>query len=407
MSPVRPVYTKQGTKRFEAYWREGGKQRSKRFDRKRDADAYVAQRRIDKARGIRPADDRITVQQLVDDYINTHKRRVSKRYHETLTIQTAKATGLIGGYRAIEVDETVATNLLAVLSRTHEPATVNRVRSVMHTIYSDAIRRRALHANPFAATAKLTEERTLAQSLAIDELEAIADAAGERLHRDHAAIMLGGYAGLRLGELFALERRDVHPTHLLVRQSLDMDRTTKRTKSNGWREVQLLEPAAAALEAWLRVAPPHILVFPAVRGGVVHTGNWRRRSWRPAVEDAATRLDRPELTERRPGELRHTAASIALANGASVLWVQQQLGHADAAITLRVYSHLIRRYDTRERERLNRELAADRGASSSAAAGSRVAATMRFDYLSALAMSGRMTTCDQSSRITEGYHAAW
>lgn len=39
-------------------------------------------------------------------------------------------------------------------------------------------------------------------------------------------------------------------------------------------------------------------------------------------------------------ELRHTAASLAIAAGADVKTVQLMLGHASAAMTLDVYAHL-------------------------------------------------------------------
>jgi integrase len=39
-------------------------------------------------------------------------------------------------------------------------------------------------------------------------------------------------------------------------------------------------------------------------------------------------------------DLRHTAASLMIREGASVKAVQRQLGHATASITLDVYGHL-------------------------------------------------------------------
>jgi len=38
---------------------------------------------------------------------------------------------------------------------------------------------------------------------------------------------------------------------------------------------------------------------------------------------------------------RHTWASLAVASGKSIPWVADQLGHADPALTLRVYAHVI------------------------------------------------------------------
>jgi integrase len=51
----------------------------------------------------------------------------------------------------------------------------------------------------------------------------------------------------------------------------------------------------------------------------------------------ATAIGIPEL---HPHELRHTAASLAIASGADVKVVQQMLGHSSAAATMDVYGHL-------------------------------------------------------------------
>jgi hypothetical protein len=61
--------------------------------------------------------------------------------------------------------------------------------------------------------------------------------------------------------------------------------------------------------------------------------NWRRR----VFDRAARAADLGALT---PHELRHTAASLAVASGASVKDVQRMLGHASAAMTLDVYAGL-------------------------------------------------------------------
>jgi integrase len=75
------------------------------------------------------------------------------------------------------------------------------------------------------------------------------------------------------------------------------------------------------------------LTFTAPGGGVLRVGNFRRGSF-----DAATRaVGRDGLV---PHELRHTAASLAIASGASVKGVHSMLGHASATLTLDRYGHL-------------------------------------------------------------------
>jgi integrase len=76
------------------------------------------------------------------------------------------------------------------------------------------------------------------------------------------------------------------------------------------------------------------LVFAGVRGG----GALRAPVFRRATFDrAATSIGMPGL---HPHELRHTAASLAIASGADVKVVQTMLGHASAAMTLDQYGHL-------------------------------------------------------------------
>ena len=63
-------------------------------------------------------------------------------------------------------------------------------------------------------------------------------------------------------------------------------------------------------------------------GEPIRLANWRQRVWDPAVAAAG-------LTGLTPHDLRHTAASLAIASGASVKHVQRMLGHKDAAMTLK------------------------------------------------------------------------
>jgi len=67
---------------------------------------------------------------------------------------------------------------------------------------------------------------------------------------------------------------------------------------------------------------------------VLRVQNFRRRSFDRAAAG-------PGLDGLVPHELRHTAASLAIASGASVKGVQSMLGHASATLTLDRYGHLL------------------------------------------------------------------
>ena len=93
---------------------------------------------------------------------------------------------------------------------------------------------------------------------------------------------------------------------------------------------------AEQLGAYLADRPhsPEDLVFTMPGGGPLRASQWGERYFRPAV--AATGL--PEGL--RVHDLRHTAASLAIRENASVKIVQAMLGHRSATQTLDRYGHL-------------------------------------------------------------------
>jgi len=91
----------------------------------------------------------------------------------------------------------------------------------------------------------------------------------------------------------------------------------------------LTEPLAQLVDG----KAPDNLVFTSPDGLVLRNTNFRHRVFDPAARQAG-------LTGLTPHELRHTAASLAVAAGANIKAVQQMLGHASAAMTLDVYAGL-------------------------------------------------------------------
>src|SRR5207247_3869294 len=82
-------------------------------------------------------------------------------------------------------------------------------------------------------------------------------------------------------------------------------------------------------------------------GGPLNQSNVRNRLLAKAVERANEHLEDdghpPLLDGLTPHKLRHTFASLLVALGTDPGAVMDQLGHEDAAFTLRVYRHGIRR----------------------------------------------------------------
>ena len=80
------------------------------------------------------------------------------------------------------------------------------------------------------------------------------------------------------------------------------------------------------------------LVFPSEAGGFIDPHNFRARVFRRIVRDAlgASR-------DFSPHGLRHTFASIHLARGTNLMWIQSMGGWASAKLLLDLYGHYLPR----------------------------------------------------------------
>ncbi len=74
-------------------------------------------------------------------------------------------------------------------------------------------------------------------------------------------------------------------------------------------------------------------MFPAPEGGYLRRSNFRRRWWVSATKAAG-------VEGLRFHDLRHSAATMALAAGANTRELMERMGHASPAVALR-YQHVM------------------------------------------------------------------
>jgi integrase len=138
-------------------------------------------------------------------------------------------------------------------------------------------------------------------------------------------------AALRVRRVDFLRRRAVIAESVTLVGSTQVWGTPKGHEK---REVPIPRFLVDQLTEDVRGKGPDDLVFAGVRGG----GALRAPIFRRAGFDrAADVIGMPGL---HPHELRHTAASLAIAAGADVKVVQKMLGHKSATMTLDQYGHL-------------------------------------------------------------------
>jgi len=185
------------------------------------------------------------------------------------------------------------------------------------------------------------------------EMQRLLDAASDRYR---VALECGLFSGLRLSELLGLVWADVDLRGDTIRVRYQMGRDGKRRPvktAAGRRDVILMRELAGELRR-LCVSSPFStdtdLVFCSSAGGTIGHRNLTGRG----LEKAAKRAGLAGVTFHVP---RHTFASILIAQGRDPVFVSRQLGHANAAITLKVYAHLFdaARHAQEAREQLEAE----------------------------------------------------
>src|SRR5450432_4036842 len=76
------------------------------------------------------------------------------------------------------------------------------------------------------------------------------------------------------------------------------------------------------------------LVFPSPGGTILDPDNLYHRVFLPVLAKAGIRRIRLH-------DLRHTFGSLLLQNGASIVYVKEQMGHSSIQVTVDTYGHLI------------------------------------------------------------------
>ena len=214
------------------------------------------------------------------------------------------------------------------------PATVRYAHRVLSLGLTAAVRDGRLVRNVAEGVPLPRVVATPKRFLTHDQVQALADACAPY----GTLIRVLAYAGLRWGEVVALTagRVDLGRRRIEVVEAITEVHgrvITGTTKNHQRRSVPIPRFLADELATRIAGKAPGDLLFTAPEGGVLRNSNFRPRFFDPAAEKAG-------LSGLTPHELRHTAASLAIAAGANVKAVQQMLGHASAAMTLDIYAGL-------------------------------------------------------------------
>jgi integrase len=310
----------------------------------------------DHAAGIRLTTRNDTLGRYLEEWLaatqGTIRPTTHRRYRQIVAHQLTPRLGTVplGALRPGDV-EAMLRDVAADLS----PRSVHHVRAVLRTALTRAVRHGLVPRNAAALAAAPHVPRTEVRALSPEQVRRLMAALED--HPRRALFVLAIATGLRSGELRGLQWSDIdlEAGTLTVRRSLQRVDGAFRDlepKTRGSRRTIALPPVAVdALRRHrlLQAESPLVstYLFSTVDGLALHGATiWRELQ---AVLAAAGLPSMPVHA------LRHTAATLLLAQGVHPRVVMDMLGHSTIALTMNTYSHVLpelRREAADEMERL-------------------------------------------------------
>lgn len=320
--------TRDGKVTWLARWRDpDGRGRKRSFPRRIDADRYLTSIEHEKHSGayVDPAAGRVTLAAWAegpDGWLARQGHLKPKSAESQASLWRSRVRPKWGAVPLARITHAAAGRWLAEM--TAGGLSASRARQsyhLLHGMLDDAVRDGRLARNPVEGVKLPALPEVEQRYLTHVQLQALAAAC----RRDGLVVLVLGYCGLRWGELAALRVRHWDGTRRRLR--------VVTSKNDDGRDVPVPRFLAERLDAHAEGRAPGARLFPAPRGGDLGVRNYRRDVFDPA----AASVGLPGLV---PHELRHTAASLAIAAGASPKAVQRMLGHRSAKVTLDRYGHL-------------------------------------------------------------------
>jgi len=327
--------------RWRARYRErpGGPQRARHFDRKVDAERFIA---------------RVQGQLLDGSYIDPNAGQTTlaeyatawqkSQLHRPTTVMQVDAhlrnhvMPFFGDRPIASIRPSELQAWVRGRAEVLAPATVEVVYRIFAAVLNTAVDDRLLARSPASGIRLPRQTRHEVQPPAVEQVEALIETMPDRYK---ALVVLAAGTGLRQGECFGLtvDRVDFLRRTITVDRQLILPGSGEpqfgppKTAASG-RTVPLPKVVGESLAAHLerRPATENGLIFTNERGGPLRRNRFGE-IWRAAAS-------RAELDGLRFHDLRHFYASLLIRHGESVKVVQARLGHASASETLDTYSHL-------------------------------------------------------------------
>lgn len=329
---------------------------SQTFDTHAEATAWLAQKRAVVQAAIQPEESPMLFADWIATWLSDVKREQATSTHQSYEYHlNSYVLPNLGRFWVRDLTPLLLRNFFADLETAGcKSATRQKIHASLQACLQTASDLEVIPRNPIAKVSKPTHERKKIDPFTLKEIKAILG--GMEADRLHAMYVVAFHLGLRQGELYALEWRDLDldaKTLSIVRQVVSnrgKNEIKKPKTAAGTRTIDLADETISALMERRKIAMKEKLagsplIFPGRRGAYLNRSSVAHRWWKPL-------LKKLKIRPRGMHNCRHSFASHALSEGEDLVTIASVMGHSNPSITLRIYGHLVEKAQRRTTERM-------------------------------------------------------
>ena len=283
---------------------------------------------------------------LADDYLSRHCELNCKPSTKALYENYLKVN-LHDIKRKIAKDikkRDIETLVLTLKQKGLTNKTINGIITFVQAVLNYGVENDFLKENPVLKFKKLPQVKPPIHFLDENQIKVFLELAKIHTPTYYSFFATAIFTGMRRGELLALEWSDIDFKNAKIKVNKQIYKGIKQsTKTNKSRVIDIPENLLAILQEHKRVTIRlSKLVFHNKDGNPIHPYNMEHAYFHPLVAKCNDYLDADNQIEKlRFHDLRHTYATYLLSKGIPVKYVQEQLGHSTARMTLDTYASVM------------------------------------------------------------------
>ena len=330
--------TKNGIKYYyEITYYENGKQK-KKGGYKSKLEAQIALKDV-----VTERNTEITLNKLSQQYLERHCTLNCKNSTITLYESYLKTIKPLLRIKAKDITKRHIENLILELkTRDMSNKSINGIVTFIQAILNYAVDNELISNNPIIRLKKLPQVKPPINFLNETQIDIFLQQAETCPQTYKVFFYTAIFTGMRRGELLALEWSDINFKQNKIRVNKQIYRgITQTTKTGKERYIDMSERLKDVLIEHKSQGILSKYVFH-VNGKPLHPWNMEETYFKPLLKRCNKMLDEEnQIKTLRFHDLRHTYATYLLSKNIPIKYVQQQLGHSTARMTLDTYANIL------------------------------------------------------------------